>query len=165
MVIDEGTYIDIFPIAVRTGKFVAVERILHVIKALLDICHYNSYEGQAPIELENIAAHSKKSYPLHIGADGDTKALFENIVYAISNGIDKAELARGFIDAVADYVVTIAIENKDKLDDKNQIVLSGGTFLNRILLEDVISGLESQGFNVYIAQQLPPGDGGRGPPA
>ena len=145
---------------INTVTSTSMGRLFDAVSALLDICHYNSYEGQAPIELENIAAHSKKSYPLHIGADGDTKALFENIVYAISNGVDKAELARGFIDAVADYVVTTAIENKDKLDDNNQIVLSGGTFLNRILLEDVISGLESQGFNVYIAQQLPPGDGG-----
>lgn len=145
---------------INTVTSTSMGRLFDAVSALLDICHYNSYEGQAPIELENVAAHSKKSYPLHIGADGDTKALFEDIVYAISNGIDKAQIARGFIDAVADYVVTIAIENKDKLDDKNQIVLSGGTFLNRILLEAVISGLELQGFNVYIAQQLPPGDGG-----
>lgn len=145
---------------INTVTSTSMGRLFDAVSALLDICHYNSYEGQAPIELENVAAHSKKSYPLHIGADGDSKALFEDIVYAISNGVDKTELARGFIDAVLDYVVTTAIENRDKLDDKNQIVLSGGTFLNRILLEDVISGLESQGFNVYIAEQLPPGDGG-----
>lgn len=145
---------------INTVTSTSMGRLFDVVSALLDICHYNSYEGQAPIELENIAAHSKKSYPLHIGADGDTKALFEDIVYAISNGVDKAQIARGFIDAVADYVVTTAIENKDKLDDKNQIVLSGGTFLNRILLEGVLTGLEAEGFKAYIAEQLPPGDGG-----
>ena len=145
---------------INTVTSTSMGRLFDAVSALLDICHYNSYEGQAPIELENVAAHSKKSYPLHIGADGDIKALFEDIVYAISNNVDKAQIARGFIDAVADYVVTTAIENKDKLDDKNQIVLSGGTFLNRILLEGVLTGLEAEGFNVYIAQQLPPGDGG-----
>lgn len=145
---------------INTVTSTSTGRLFDAVSALLDICHYNSYEGQAPIELENVAAHSKKSYPLHIGADGDTKALFEDIVYAISNGIDKAQIARGFIDAVADYVVTTAIENKDKLDDKNQIVLSGGTFLNRILLEGVLTGLEAEGFKAYIAEQLPPGDGG-----
>ncbi len=145
---------------INTVTSTSMGRLFDAVSALLDICHYNSYEGQAPIELENVAAHSKKSYPLHIGADGDTKALFEDIVYAISNGIDKAQIARGFIDAVADYVVTIAIENKDKLEDKNQIVLSGGTFLNRILLEGVLTGLEAEGFKAYIAEQLPPGDGG-----
>ncbi|MBO6282666.1 MAG: carbamoyltransferase HypF, partial [Pseudobutyrivibrio sp.] len=145
---------------INTVTSTSMGRLFDAVSALLDICHYNSYEGQAPIELENVAAHSKKSYPLHIGADGDIKALFEDIVYAISNNVDKAQIARGVIDAVADYVVTIAIENKDKLDDKNQIVLSGGTFLNRILLEGVLTGLEAEGFNVYIAEQLPPGDGG-----
>ena len=145
---------------INTVTSTSMGRLFDAVSALLDICHYNSYEGQAPIELENVAAHSMKAYPLHIETDGDTKALFEDIVYAISNGVDKTELARGFIDAVADYVVTTAIENKDKLDDKNQIVLSGGTFLNRILLEGVLTGLEAEGFNVYIAEQLPPGDGG-----
>ena len=86
--------------------------------------------------------------------------LFEDIVYAISNNVDKAQIARGFIDAVADYIVAIAGNHKQELDDKKQVVLSGGTFLNRILLERVITELETQGFNVYIASQLPPGDGG-----
>lgn len=145
---------------INTVTSTSMGRLFDAVSALLDICHYNSYEGQAPIELENVAAHSKKSYPLHIGADGDTKVLFEDIAYAISNNVDKAQIARGFIDAVAGYIVAIAGNHKQELGDKNQVVLSGGTFLNRILLERVITELEAQGFNVYIASQLPPGDGG-----
>ena len=135
-------------------------RLFDAVSALLDICHYNSYEGQAPIELENIATLTDEVYPLTIDEGGDTKKLLEDIVYAISNGVDKSQLARGFIVAVSDYIVKIAQSNKDKLDDKKQIALAGGTFLNRILLEDVIGKLEKAGFNVYTAEQLPPGDGG-----
>ena len=145
---------------INTVTSTSMGRLFDAVSALLDICHYNSYEGQAPIELENIAARAQEGYPLHIGVDGDTKMLFEDIVYAISNNVDKAQIARGFIDAVADYIVAIAGNHKQELDDKKQVVLSGGTFLNRILLERVITELEAQGFNVYIASQLPPGDGG-----
>ncbi len=145
---------------INTVTSTSMGRLFDAVSALLDICHYNSYEGQAPIELENIAARAQEGYPLHIGVDGDTKMLFEDIVYAISNNVDKAQIARGFIDAVADYIVSIAGNHKQELDDKKQVVLSGGTFLNRILLERVITELEAQGFNVYIASQLPPGDGG-----
>ncbi|MBO6283899.1 MAG: carbamoyltransferase HypF [Pseudobutyrivibrio sp.] len=145
---------------INTVTSTSMGRLFDAVSALLDICHYNSYEGQAPVELENIAARAQEGYPLHIGVDGDTKMLFEDIVYAISNNVDKAQIARGFIDAVADYIVAIAGNHKQELDDKKQVVLSGGTFLNRILLERVITELETQGFNVYIASQLPPGDGG-----
>ena len=145
---------------INTVISTSMGRLFDAVSALLDICHYNSYEGQAPIELENIATLTDEVYPLTIDEGGDTKKLFEDIAYAISNGVDKSQLARGFIVAVSDYIVKIAQGNKDKLDDKKQIALAGGTFLNRILLEDVIGKLEKAGFNVYTAEQLPPGDGG-----
>ncbi len=145
---------------INTVISTSMGRLFDAVSALLDICHYNSYEGQAPIELENIATLTDEVYPLTIDEGGDTKKLFGDIVYAISNGVDKSQLARGFIVAVSDYIVKIAQSNKDKLDDKKQIALAGGTFLNRILLEDVIGKLEKAGFNVYTAEQLPPGDGG-----
>ena len=130
-------------------------RLFDAVSALLDICHYNSYEGQAPIELENLAATASEDYKLKIAIDGDCRGLFKDIVNAIEKGVDKSTLARGFIYAVADYIVEVAKKNNVK-----QIVLSGGTFLNTILLEKTISMLEEAGFEVYIGQQLPPGDGG-----
>ncbi|MCR4568700.1 MAG: carbamoyltransferase HypF [Pseudobutyrivibrio sp.] len=130
-------------------------RLFDAVSALLDVCHYNTYEGQAPIELENLAATTDEVYQLSIDASGDVKGLLENIVYAISNKVNKAQIARGFIYAVADYIVAIADENNIR-----QVVLSGGTFLNRILLERTIDLLEEKEYIVYTAEQLPPGDGG-----
>ena len=60
---------------------------------------------------------------------------------------------------MSDYVVTVTDEIAGKKDIK-QVALSGGTFLNRILLENVITKLENKGYKVYISEQLPPGDGG-----
>jgi hydrogenase maturation protein HypF len=44
--------------------------------------------------------------------------------------------------------------------DVQQVALSGGTFLNRILLQEVLSGLREAGLEVYINEKVPCGDGG-----
>ena len=93
--------------------------------------------------------------PLFIGENGDITSLFNEIKNAISQNISKSKIARGFIEAVANYVIGIALKS-----NINQVVLSGGTFLNRLLTEKVITELEEKHFKVYIAEQLPPGDGG-----
>jgi hydrogenase maturation protein HypF len=40
------------------------------------------------------------------------------------------------------------------------VALSGGTFQNLLLLERVMSGLESAGFSVYRHRRVPANDGG-----
>ena len=140
---------------INTITSTSMGRLFDAVSAMLDICHYNSYEGQAPVELENVATTAEEGYPLFIFDDGDTTTLFNEIKNAIECNIPTAKIARGFIEAVTDYVIRIALSHNIK-----QVVLSGGTFLNRILTEKVITELEEKDFKVYIAEQLPPGDGG-----
>ncbi len=149
---------------INTVTSSSMGRLFDAAAALLDICHYNTYEGQAPVELENIAHSTNEYIPLAITEDGDTKELFRDIVNTIMNynknsdtnwNEIQAKLARGFIYAVSDYICAVS-----KKHSINQIVLSGGTFLNRILLERTIDILEKDGFTVYIANELPAGDGG-----
>ncbi len=140
---------------INTISSSSMGRLFDAVSALLGICHYNSYEGQAPIELENVASTTTIAYPLHIGESGETKELFEEIIDAMERKIAISEIARGFIYSVAEFILNTA----GKVNVK-QVVLSGGTFLNRILLEQTIDSLESDGFKVYFSEQLPPGDGG-----
>lgn len=135
-------------------------RLFDAVSAMLDICHYNTYEGQAPIELENMAARTEEVYPLCFGENGSTEEIFLEIANAITHDVPIESIARGFIYAVADYIMEIATIYSGRLGKEKQIVLSGGTFLNRILLERSIELLEAEGFKVYISEQLPPGDGG-----
>ena len=51
-------------------------------------------------------------------------------------------------------------KNICKEENVNQIALSGGTFINRILLKEVVSGLHKCGRDVYINEKVPCGDGG-----
>jgi hydrogenase maturation protein HypF len=42
----------------------------------------------------------------------------------------------------------------------NQVALSGGVFLNAVLLRQCLSLLEADDFRVYVHRQVPPNDGG-----
>ena len=152
-------------LGINTVMSSSMGRLFDAVSALLNICHYNSYEGEAAIELENLAAEADKAYKLSFqlitGEDGScwisAQSLFEGIGRAITENVSGCEIARGFIYAIADVIVDIA----ELFADKNTaIVLSGGTFLNRILLERVEGLLGEKGYLVYRNEQVPPGDGG-----
>lgn len=142
-------------------------RLFDAVSALLDICGYNEYEGEAPIELEYLAAKTKKAYPLQIECTesllGDTEHLFQNMIAAVCLGVPREELARGFIMAVADFIYEICSRLAAGIwgeASSKQVALGGGTFQNRILLEETVRKLESGGFQVYMNEQVPAGDGG-----
>ncbi len=137
-------------------------RLFDAVSALLNICHYNSYEGEAAIELEYLAAQSACPYPLTItviaveaGYVGDTEGLFLKLVEGLEQGVSRPDLAYGFLLAVANFVIEIS-----DLLAIPQIALSGGTFMNRILLEIIIDQLEQKSYQVYVNEKVPSGDGG-----
>ncbi len=162
-------------------------RLFDAVSAFLDICHYDDYEGQAAIELENCAAGTEEVYPLSFGLRQDsrtgrllmdTEPLFFGMAEALRKKADVPPIARGFLFAVADMIVEISGRLGGEVDlhrpeqegalhgslrsrkERTAVALSGGTFLNRILLERVTLRLEELGYGVYRNEQVPPGDGG-----
>ena len=63
--------------------------------------------------------------------------------------------ALGFHNAVTDIVTDMA-----ERAGIGQVILAGGCFANRILLENCISVLQERGFRVYYNEKVSPGDGG-----
>lgn len=152
---------------IHTVKSSSMGRLFDAVSAFLDICHYNGYEGEAAIALTNLAAAAEKGYPLSLSVKqeagqwiGDTEELFYGIAVALENGVKKTEIARGFIDAVADFIYNVTVTLAETEIELRQIAVAGGTFQNRILLERTITLLEEKGYNVFINEQVPPGDGG-----
>ena len=160
-------------------------RLFDAVSAFLDICHYNEYEGEAAIELEQLAATAEEEYALTLAlvsdetasaqSDGeerlcvvrylaDAEPLFIGMMEALRKEIPKAAIARGFISAVSAFICDVC----EKMNGctvtggvpLRQIALSGGTFQNRILLEKTIGSLEEKGYQVFINEKVPPGDGG-----
>lgn len=136
-------------------KSTSMGRLFDAVGAFLGVSSYNSYEGEVPCELEYLAFKGK-DYPLeNITAEGDTYFLFKSIKDALLSGIPKEDIARGFHNAIARWILTVATEAGIK-----QIVLSGGTFMNRLLVEKTFCLLEENGFKVYINNKLPCSDAG-----
>ncbi|MGN1329461.1 MAG: carbamoyltransferase HypF [Eubacterium sp.] len=129
-------------------------RLFDAVCALLDIKHYNKFEGECACALESTARKAKKAYPIEISLNP------VDILTQIKNAnVPKEDVALGFHMMICKMILMLC-EKYKKSDGINQIVLSGGTFNNKIITENTIKLLEEKGFDVYINERVPCGDGG-----
>lgn len=162
---------------INTAYSSSMGRLFDAAAALLDICHYNSYEGECAIMLEQAAHRGKNEIEkTDVFADSVDKILVVNCVkiddgwqadsekllvdlYHLKQEYSQEILAYLFHCAVSEAIIEMAT-NICEENDVSQIALSGGTFINRILLSQVMTKLHHRGFNVYINEKVPSGDGG-----
>lgn len=122
------------------------------------------YDGQAPALLEALAegAVPEEVYvPAFYEENGvrffDTRPLIQALWQRKAAGADAAGLAAGFQQALCRMALDqCRVLNPDKLP----VVLSGGVFLNRALLEGVTTLLEGAGYTVYTHRRVSPSDEG-----
>jgi hydrogenase maturation protein HypF len=124
-----------------------------------------SYEGQAAIELEGLVDPAERgAYPLELTDRGgvlelDPRPAVLAVLSERAAGVSTSTLAArfhsGFAQATADACTRIA--GARGLDT---IVLSGGVFQNRVLLEATVDRLHAVGLRVLFPRLLPPNDGG-----
>ncbi len=125
-------------------------RLFDAVCSALNIKHYNSYEGECAIALENEARKAEKAYTL------DTSLDPSDIISQIKNAdAPKSEIALGFHIMLAELILKIAKKYGTK-----QVTLSGGCFVNRILFSNAVRLLEDNGFSVYTNQKVSCTDNG-----
>ena len=158
----------IIDMGINTVLSSSMGRLFDAASALLGICEYSEYEGEAAIELEYEASKAQRAELLELKTieedgilRGNSPELLLSMVEKLNAGANKAELALGFIYAIANWCLnTVEIYRKNNNIATMQIVLSGGTFQNKLLLEKVTALMEKEGYNVYTNEQISPGDGG-----
>ena len=139
-------------------------RMFDAVAALTGICRENTYDGQAAVELGELAPAVFRGlgevYPfaLEKGVIG-TGLLLEKLIADIKKGIETAQIALKFHDTVITMVVEAASRVR-KAKGANSVVLSGGSWHNRYLLQGAVCVLRDKGFEVYYQRRVPPGDGG-----
>ncbi len=148
---------------VNTVRNSAMGRLFDAVSYLLSVAKVNSYEGEAPILLENEAVSAQKEVPyplqLPVREDGiaDTIVFIRQLMEGINAGVSVGRLALGFHHAIADMMVAFAERYREKTQT---IALSGGVFANDLLSRLAEEKLKARGFQVFWNEQVPCNDGG-----
>ena len=141
-------------------------RLFDAVAALCGIRAEVSYEGQAAIELEaRCDPGERRSYefPLVDEAGGplvlDPRPAIAELMDDLNEGVGIPQVAARFHNAVADVTARACALAAERAGTRD-VVLSGGVFQNRRLLERTVALLGSADLRVLLAERLPPNDGG-----
>ena len=143
-------------------------RLFDAVAAILSLCQYNEYEGECAICLETAAMKGNKDrvvlLPFEIIKEGeqysiDPREAIRTLYHARKNNENVNDLALSFHYGVAEMIRQMSMLLREETG-LNAVALSGGVFVNRILLEKTMELLQAEGFLVYINEQVPCGDGG-----
>ncbi|HTQ69823.1 MAG TPA: carbamoyltransferase HypF [Solirubrobacteraceae bacterium] len=152
---------------VRTGTAspitTSMGRLFDAVAALCAIRLSAREEGTAAMELEAAAREGERhAYPLAL-LDGDVLKLDARetvlaIVEDLRGDVPPALVSARFHNAIAEATVRALVVLAGR-EDTRAVVLAGGVFQNRLLLERCIAGLAGNGLSVLIPRELPPNDG------
>jgi hydrogenase maturation protein HypF len=135
-------------------------RLFDAVAALCGLRTTVNYEGQAAAELEGIADRSERAaYPLALAAGEQVVLDARETVLAARGDRDPALVSARFHNAVA-AATAAACARIAGARGLGTVVLSGGVFQNRLLLERTAAALEEAGLRVLVPRRLPPNDGG-----
>lgn len=156
---------------INSPRTSSMGRLFDAAAAILDICGTATYEGEPAIELEAAAwrafgRENASSTDSQVGAstpaDGspilDPKPLFEALLSGIEAGVPTDRLALGFHIAIARASARIASEicARKGIDT---VALSGGVFMNRLLLQLLTRELKDAGLAALVPRTVPVNDG------
>jgi hydrogenase maturation protein HypF len=139
-------------------------RLFDAVSSLLGLRHRVSYEAQAAIELERVAAahlETARWYCFPPPEDGaiSVAGVLQALVDDRRAGFSVGSIAAGFHLAVAALVGSQATAIGQPLGLR-RAALSGGVFQNVLLLRLARRELEGRGFEVLTHCLVPPNDGG-----
>ena len=139
-------------------------RLFDAVAAIAGIRARVSHEGQGATELEGVADLAERgAYPMGlIGGSEPTIIDARETIAALSadlaTGVTAALVSARFHNALA-QATAAACAHAARGAGLERVVLSGGVFQNRVLLERTTLELRRAGLEVLVAQRLPPNDG------
>lgn len=141
----------------NTLKTSSVGRLFDAVASLLNICDFNTYEGEAAIIIEN----QVKSYQLEQCIDycksnckGEipTLEILKGVKNDKNKGIKIEQIITNFLYTLAKIVFKVA-----KAQNSSKLCFSGGVFQNTTLL-DMIIELNENRYKLYFNRNLAPND-------
>ena len=139
-------------------------RLFDAVASIAGLKQIMRFEGQAAMELEFAAGSetTADSYPVVVdGSTGDAPMIVDwepaicAIIQDVRSGTRLAVISRKFHNALVEAIVQVA-----QLVGQRRVVMTGGCFQNKFLLQRAVERLQQQGFRPYWHQRIPPNDGG-----
>jgi len=135
-------------------------RLFDAVAALVGIRQQVTFEGQAAMELESLIESGVTAvYPFELNNGVpqiiDWAPMIGEILVDLQKGISQGTIAAKFHNTLAEIIIEVA---RQVVTPK--VVLTGGCFQNRYLLEQAVQRLSQAGFKPYWHQRVPPNDGG-----
>jgi hydrogenase maturation protein HypF len=143
-------------------------RLFDAVAAILGVRDAVNYEGQAAVELEQLADPAEPgAYPARVAGPGGDGAplrlagsdLVRAVVEELGAGVAAPVVAARFHNGLAGVTVAACQALRDATG-LGVVALSGGVFQNLLLLERTVAGLEQAGFRALVHSRVPPNDGG-----
>jgi hydrogenase maturation protein HypF len=129
-------------------------RLFDAVAAVLGVRETVSYEGQAAIELEQLAGDAEAApYDWSFGNGAELVGCVHD---DLLGGRGRTEIAAALHETIASAAARAVAE----IAEPRLVVLSGGSFQNLRLLASARSRLERLGFRVLGHRRVPPNDGG-----
>jgi hydrogenase maturation protein HypF len=146
---------------INTSHYSGAGRLFDAVAAITGVCLYSSYHAEAPMLLESLIAPGiLNSYEYEIiGEEISFRKTIIDILNDLEKGKTTGEIAAVFHNTVIKSVVEV-VNMISLISGIKKVVLSGGTFQNRYLAENIIDKLSGEKYFVYFHNQVPPNDGG-----
>jgi hydrogenase maturation protein HypF len=134
-------------------------RLFDAVSALLGLCSCETFDSEAPMRLESaISRRTDESYPFSISES----ISFHDTFKAILDDMPRLKvpvISAKFHNTIAQVVLQVARQIRQDAS-LNKVVLSGGVFQNKYLLEKSTDLLKRENFNVFTNHLVPANDGG-----
>lgn len=156
---------------INSPRTSSMGRLFDAAAAVLGICGQATYEGEPAIELEAAAWRALGGTAVRL--DGNHTGVFtpdadspildpQPLIKALLNGIETGapadRLALGFHIAITHATTHIACEICDR-EGLDTVALSGGVFMNQLLLQLLTHELKDAGLAVLVPHAVPVNDG------
>jgi hydrogenase maturation protein HypF len=135
-------------------------RLFDAVASILGLRQRVTFEGQAAMELEyTIHPDNDDLYPFEITNGSPSVVDWGPMISEILLDLQKRESA-GIISAKFHNTLTEIIVEVARKVGEPRVLLTGGCFQNRFLIERSVRRLSEAGFQPYWHQRMPPNDGG-----
>ena len=156
---------------INSPRTSSMGRLFDAAAAVLGICGQATYEGEPAIELEAAAWRALGGATVRL--DGNHAGVFTSaddspildpqpLIEALLNGIEAGapadRLALGFHIAITHATTHVACEICER-EGLDTVALSGGVFMNRLLLQLLTHELKDAGLAVLVPHAVPVNDG------